>query len=56
MSHTLPLKSLLPLAPVWSKTTLNTGGVVEAEQRRTLKLEKRGHIFLCPWHFALIEN
>ena len=24
---TLPLKSLLPLASVWSKTTLNTGGV-----------------------------
>ena len=25
--NTLPLKSLLPLASVWSKTTLNTGGV-----------------------------
>ena len=24
---TLPLESLLPLASVWSKTTLNTGGV-----------------------------
>ena len=29
--HTLPLKSLLPLAPVCSKTTLNTGGVGGAE-------------------------
>ena len=28
--RTLPLKSLLPLASVWSKTTLNTGGVVGA--------------------------
>ena len=27
---TLPLKSLSPLASVWSKTTLNTGGVGEA--------------------------
>ena len=26
-SNTLPLKSLLSLASVWSKTTLNTGGV-----------------------------
>ena len=25
--HTLPLKSLLPLDSVWSKTTLNAGGV-----------------------------
>ena len=25
--YTLPLKSLLPLASIWSKTTLNTGGV-----------------------------
>ena len=27
---TLPLKSLLPLASVWSKTTLDTGGVGRA--------------------------
>ena len=25
--HTLPLKSLSPLAPVWSKTTLHIGCV-----------------------------
>ena len=29
--HTLSLKSLLPLVFVWSKTTLNTGGVGRAE-------------------------
>ena len=27
LTRTLHLKSLLPLASVWSKTTLNTGGV-----------------------------
>ena len=37
---TLHLKSLLPLASVWSKTTLNTGGVGGAGSVRILKLEK----------------
>ena len=27
IQHTLPLKSILPLGSVWSKSTLNTGGV-----------------------------
>ena len=46
----MPLKSILPVASVWSKTTLNAGGVGGAGQ--TFKLEKWGHLFLCPWHFV----
>ena len=42
-THALRLKSLWPLACVWA---------VWAGQGRTLKLEKWGHLLLCPWHFV----
>ena len=41
-AYTLPLKSLLTFSSVWSKTTL--------------KLEKRGHFFLCALCMPIFNN
>ena len=57
---TLPLKSLLPLASVWSKTTLNTGGVSGAgADPQTLKMETFFSYFLgtlCAKFHQILTN